>query len=291
MDPLFDAIDRAMESVRHRWPRTLFAVEITLWLLATAVAVGVAVLSGGAVPGIVLAVPSAALLIIVGMGGLDRVGWPVWPIGVLMPVLLAGLLAPLAQRFHDPFDWLAPIVVFLYAQIFLGAVGTADELYRRRPAPPAPLSPHSLDSPVPAAPEASAFTERRLLQVKILVATMVVIGSAQAAVSLSSDGYQPGNAVGASGFEGGVSCLALPMLLGVWWRRRGLAWYAVAVLPALFLLSLLPRSPEARWETVLSQGWIVVAATWQWRKAAVKPFWRDPPRPSPPPAWHPPRAS
>ncbi|MBB2946666.1 hypothetical protein FB565_006434 [Actinoplanes lutulentus] len=152
MDVLLDAVDRVLESLRHRWPRALFIIGVTLWLLSTAAAVAVTTLSGSLATGVVIAALPSALLIIVTVRGLDRLPWPTWPLGVALPVFLAGLVAPVAQRFEDPFDWLVPILVFLYAQIFLGTLAAADELKRRRSTQDSTMSPIGS----PAAPAAAA---------------------------------------------------------------------------------------------------------------------------------------
>jgi hypothetical protein len=275
MDVVFDTVDRALETVRRRWPVVLLAVGGILWVLATAAVVGATILMGARITALVLVALPTALLIVVAVRGLDRTRWPIWPWGVALPVFLAGLVPPQAPRFEETFDWLVPILVFVYAQVFLAVVTAGDELYRRRTSTPGP------DQEVPAM---SDFGERRILQTKLLVATLVIIGTSQAALDLGADNYAGDNQVGQSSFEYGISCVAVPMLVGVWWRLRGLAWYAVVVLPAVFALSLLPRTPEARWEAVLTQGWIVVAAAWQWGKAARKPFWPHPrTEPVPPP--------
>jgi hypothetical protein len=312
MDVLFDAVDRALETVRRRWPAALMAVGGILWVLATAAVVAVAVLNGALISGAVLIALPTILLVVVAVRGLDRTKWPFWLVGVALPVFLAGLVPPQAPRFAEPFDWVIPVLVFVYAQVFLAIVTAGDELYRRRTAPspaaaaPSPASPSAASPPASAAstsapsaspstsasasadgqawPELSDFGQRRVLQTKLLVATLVVIGASQAAVGMGVDSYTAGNATGRSGFEFGIACVALPMLIGVWLRVRGLAWYSVIVLPTVFALSLLPRTPDARWEAVLSQGWIVVAAAWQWGKAARKEFWRFPPAPPVPPA-------
>ncbi|MFC4063366.1 hypothetical protein [Actinoplanes subglobosus] len=260
MDVLFDTVDRALESARRRWPRTLFVVGAVLWGLVTVAVVGVALLDSSPVAGVLLCVPPAALLAVVVARGITRLRWPVWPVGVALPVFLAGLVAPQAARFPEPFDWLVPIVVFVYAQIFLGTVAAGDELFRQR----AGRTGKGRD-------RMSAIGRRRILQVKVLVATLVVLASSQLVVG---DDYAGDNAVGRTSFEYAFLCLSVPMFVGVWWRKPALAWYAVVVLPVVFALSLLPRTPEARWEALLAQGWIVVAAAWQWSRAAVKPFWR-----------------
>ncbi|GIE77982.1 hypothetical protein Aph02nite_39320 [Actinoplanes philippinensis] len=264
MDVLFDAVDRALESARRRWPATLFVLGAVLWVSATAAVVGVALLDSNPQAGAVLAVPPAALLAIVATRGITRLRWPVWLVGVALPVVLAGLVAPQAARFDDAYAWVIPVVAFVYAQIFLGTVAAGDELFRRRVGRTGKGRDHM-----------SAVGRRRILQVKVLVATLVVLVSSQIAVGVDGDTYAPGNQVGWSAFEYLFSCVSAPMFVAVWWRKPALAWYAVAVLPLVFALSLLPRTPEARLEAVLAQGWIVVAATWQWSRAAVKPFWRD----------------
>jgi hypothetical protein len=47
----------------------------------------------------------------------------------------------------------------------------------------------------------SAIGRRRILQVKVLVATIVVLASSQIPVGVGIDDYAPGNAVGWSTFE------------------------------------------------------------------------------------------
>ncbi|WP_433795665.1 hypothetical protein [Actinoplanes sp. CA-252034] len=263
MDVLFDAVDRALESARRRWPATLFVIGAVSWALATAAVVGVALLDDSPRAGAVLAVPPAALLAIVVARGVTRLRWPVWPVGVALPVVLAGLVAPQAARFPGEFSWVVPVVAFVYAQIFVGTVAAGDELFRRRAA----RTGKGRD-------RMSAVGRRRILQVKVLVATLVVLVSSQIAVGVGSGDHRSADQVGWSTFEFLFSCVSIPLFVGVWWRKPALAWFAAAVLPVIFALSLLPRSPEARGEAVLAQGWIVVAASWQWSRAAVKPFWR-----------------
>jgi hypothetical protein len=264
MDVLFDAVERLSESLRRRWPGAVLGVGLTLWLLVT-VAFGWAatVATGGPVTGIVLATPPAVLLSVTALRGIDRLPWPVWPLGVLLPVALAGIVAPQAPDFEPPFDLLAPVLLFVYTQIFLSTVAAADEVYRRRTAGPGRMGP---------------VGRRRLLQTRILVATLVVLGSTwvRSDPGLTAD---VGNVNGAQGFGYAFGCLSLPMFVGVWLRRHGLAWYAVAVLPTVFALSLVPRNPDGRWQALLAQGWIVFAATWWWGRAAVQPFWKWPPPP------------
>jgi hypothetical protein len=132
VDVLFDALDRAMESARRRWPTTLFVIGAVLWVLVTAALVGFALLDSNPTAGVVLAAPPAALLAIVVARGITRLRWPVWPVGVALPVMLAGLVAPQAARYDDVFRWVVPVVVFIYAQILLGTVAAGDELFRRR---------------------------------------------------------------------------------------------------------------------------------------------------------------
>lgn len=259
MDVLFDAVERLSEKVRRRWPKTLLTVGLILWALVTAAICWAATLmSGGPVTAIVLAGPPAALLILVGRKGIDRLVWPLWPLGVALPVFLAGVVTPQAPRFEEPFTWLAPVLIFIYAQIFLSTVATADEVHRRR---------------LPVAVAMGPVGRRRILQTKILVAMLVVFGTNQ---FRTDAGYDPAD-VGHQLFSVGFGCLGLPMVVGVWLRLRGLAWYAAGVLPVVFALSLLPRSPDARWQALLTQGWIVLTATWLWARAARQPYWKWPP--------------
>ena len=99
---VFDAVDRVLETLRERWPRTLLAVGLTLWSLATATIAGVYILGDGPSTGVLMVVLPVALLILIARRGIDRLPWPVWPLGVLLPVVLAGLLAPQAPRFAKP---------------------------------------------------------------------------------------------------------------------------------------------------------------------------------------------
>lgn len=258
MDVLLDAVERLSEKLRRRWPKSLLTVGLILWALVTAaICWAVTVMSGGPVTAIVLAAPPVALLIVVAFRGIDRLVWPLWPLGVALPVFLAGLVTPQAPNFEEPFTWLAPVLIFIYAQIFLSTVATVDELYRRRAAEAVPMGP---------------VGRRRILQMRVLVATLVVLGATQVR---SETGYSDED-TGRQLFEFGFACLGLPMFVGVWLRLRGLAWYAAGVLPAVFVLSLLPRSPDARWQALLAQGWIVLTATWLWARAARQPYWKWP---------------
>jgi hypothetical protein len=190
VDVLFDALDRAMESARRRWPTTLFVIGAVLWVLVTAALVGFALLDSNPTAGVVLAAPPAALLAIVVARGITRLRWPVWPVGVALPVMLAGLVAPQAARYDDVFRWVVPVVVFIYAQILLGTVAAGDELFRRR-----------VGRTGKGRALMSAIGRRRILQVKVLVATIVVLASSQIPVGVGIDDYAPGNAVGWSTFE------------------------------------------------------------------------------------------
>ncbi|MEU4690931.1 hypothetical protein [Actinoplanes sp. NPDC023714] len=275
MDVVFDAVDAALDRVRRRLPATLLGVGGVLWVLATAVFTWVALTEGNLGSGAALTVLPGTLLVMVAVRGLDRLRRPIWPLGVAPLVVLAGLMIPSVPP-SQPIEMVIPVVAFLYAQLFLAVVAAADELHRRRATRAGEQR-----------PAMTAIGRRRLLQTKILLATLVVLVLSQTAgdrISLENRvADQPGQAT----FEFLFSCFSIPMFVGIWWRRRGLAWYAAIALPAVFALSLLPRPPEALGEVILTQGWIIVAATWQWLKAARAPFWPHPPRPPRPPheAW------
>jgi hypothetical protein len=258
MDVVFDAVERLSEKLRRRWPRTVLTVGLILWALVTAtICWAVWFISGGPTAAVVVGVPPVALLIVVAARGIDRLVWPVWPLGVALPVFLAGMVAPQARTYDEPLDWLVPILIFVYAQIFLGTLATADLLYRRRAAAAAPMG---------------AVGRRRILQTKVLVATLVMLG---VSVLARDAGYDPDDR-GEGVLYLGFGCLGLPMFVGVWLRLRALAGYAAGVLPGVYLLSLLVRSPDERWPSLLAHGWIVLTATWLWVRAARVPYWKWP---------------
>jgi len=270
MDVLFDGLDRLIEAARHRFPVLTTALSLVVWCL---VAAGAAYVVGTQWPelGAALAVGPLFLLVVVGIWGLGRLGWPVWPLGVGTLVLVGGIFAPQAEQWNTAWGWLVSLLVFVYVQVFLGALVAVDELRRRRE--------HRRGREESPATDRTA--RRRVLQLKVLVATQLLVigtpvGDLQAGIDAMTKAGGPPDIVKIGAvlvLLVGTPTVFLLAFVGVFVRGRRLAFAVAIGILALSTIYLAVLPPASRSALVIEDGWLVLTTTYLWVKAATKWYW------------------
>jgi len=264
VDFLLDAADRAMAALRKRHPWALFWVSLGVWLPVLVFLV-LLTWSSGVWPLVVfVSLPTIALAVTVALRGLRRTWTPVWVIGAGTIVFLSGP----APQWWNPSDELHGLAIavgaFVYAQIYFGFLGVLDHFRIAR---------HTRTESV----EDARFRLRRMLQVRLAMATLVVVF---AATSDKTDSYPPVMPLGAL-----FGLCGVPMMLAVWTRVRTFAWAAAAALAVLALANvLLTFDTDARERTLIEYAWAELVAIYLWTKAARVWYWPLS-RPQPPPGY------
>ncbi|MEV6493022.1 hypothetical protein AB0M20_31025 [Actinoplanes sp. NPDC051633] len=274
MDFLLDAADRAMGALRKRHPRVMFAVALVLWLPVLVFLVLLTWASGVWPLVVLVSLPTIALTVTVALRGLRRTWTPVWALGAGAIVFLSGP----APQWWNPSDELHGLAIsvgaFIYAQIYFGFLGVLDHFWTAR---------HSRTESI----EDARFRLRRMLQVRLAMATLVVVF---AATSDKADAYPPVMPLGAL-----FGLAAIPIMIAVWTRVRTFAWAAAVALAVLSLGNLLLLFDAGARERALTEfAWAQVVAIYLWMKAARVWYWPLS-RPQPPPGypfpWPPPAAA
>ncbi|GLY02414.1 hypothetical protein Acsp01_27930 [Actinoplanes sp. NBRC 101535] len=257
MDFLLDVADRMMGELRRRYPWVLFGVAMALWL-PVLVFLTLLMHATGWWPLVVLvSVPTTVLAVSVAVWGLRDTWTTVWVVGTGAIVLLSG---PAPQWWNPPDDWHATAITigaFLYAQVYFGLLGVLHHFWTLR------------HPEVGAEAEAGErFRMRRMLQVRLALATLVVVFGA---TSGKTDDYPR---VMPMGFLFGL--VTLPMLVALWFRVRPLAWVSAALIVAALVPNLLLAPDEGSLQRMLIEyGWAQAVAIYLWIKAARVWYWPD----------------
>ncbi len=260
-----------MSALRKRRPWVMFGVALGLWLPIVGFLLALT-FSSGVWPLVVLvSVPTLALAVTVALRGLRRTWTFVWGIGAGAVVFLSG---PAVQWWNasDELHGLAiSLGAFIYAQIYFGFLGVLDHFWTAR---------HTRTESL----EDTRFRLRRMLQVRLALATLIVIAGA---TSDKADSYPP---VMPLGFLYGLC--GVPIMFAVWLRVRRFAWGAAATIAVLALLNILLLGllgdDGAQQRVVTEFGWAQVVAAYLWMKAARVWYWpvtKPPPPPGYPFPW------
>jgi hypothetical protein len=271
VDFLLDAADRAMGALRKRHPRVMFAVALAVWLPVLVFLVLLTWASGVWPLVVLVSLPTIALTVTVALRGLRRTWTPVWALGAGAIVFLSGP----APQWWNPSDELHGLAIsvgaFIYAQIYFGFLGVLDHFWTAR---------HARTESI----ENARFRLRRMLQVKLALATLIVIAGA---TSDKADAYPPAMPLG---FLFGVC--GVPIMVAVWLRIRRFAWGVAATIVLLALLNILLLGlvgDDGAQRRVLTEfGWAQVVAAYLWMKAARVWYWpitKPPPPPDYPFPW------
>jgi hypothetical protein len=263
VDFLLDAADRAMAELRRRHPRAMLGVALGVWLPVVAFLVALTV-AGGVWPLVVLvSVPTVALAATVAVRGLRRTWSWVWVVGTGTILIISGA----AVQWWIPSDELhgGAIAVgsFIYAQLYLGLLNVLDHHWIAR---------HTGTESI----EDARFRLRRMLQFRLLLATLIVVFGATSSRNDSYPQIMPWDVLF------GLSCM--PILSAAWLRRRPLAWLAAGTIALFALANILAVDDAARQRTLLELGWVQLAAIYLWIKAARVWYWPMPDRQPPPEA-------
>jgi hypothetical protein len=263
VDFLLDAADRAMAELRRRHPRVMLAVALGVWLPVLAFLVALTVV-GGVWPLVVLAsVPTVALAVTVAMRGLRRTWSSVWVAGTGTILIVSGAAV---QWWIAPDELHGAVITlgsFIYAQVYLGLLNALDHHWVAR---------HTATESV----EEARFRLRRMLQFRLLLATLIVVFGATSSRNDSYPQIMPWDVLF------GLCCM--PILVAAWVRLRPLAWLAAGTIALLALANILAIDDAARQRTLLELGWVQLVAIYLWIKAARVWYWPIPDRLPPPKA-------
>lgn len=253
VDFLLDVADRLMGELRRRHPWVLFGVALALWLPVLVFLV-LLTREAGVWPLVVLvSVPTIVLGVTVAARGLRRTWTPVWVVGTGTIVLLSGP----APQWWNPSDELHGTAIsvgaFLYAQVYFGLLGVLDHFWVQR---------HSGTEP-----EADRrFRMRRMLQVRLALATLVVVFGA------TSDRTDEYPRVMPLGFLFGL--FLVPLLTALWIRVRPLAWISAALIVLTAAVNLyVAQDTGSAARTLTEFGWAQAVAIYLWIKAARVWYW------------------
>jgi hypothetical protein len=271
VDVLFDGLDQVMDAARRRFPVALTALSLVAWGLVAAAG---SYLFGAEslVLGTALAAGPVILLFAVAVWGIGRLRWPAWPLGVSTLVLFGGIFAPQAEQWQTEHGWAVSLLVFVYVQVFVGALVAVDELRSRRER----RRGHEGDG---ARTERTA--RRRVLQLKVLVATQLLaigtpLGDLPAGVNAIAERGGPADIVKVGAVV--VLFVATPTVfllafVGVFARGKALATATAVGILALFAIYLAVLPPASRTSLVVEDGWLVLTAAYLWIKAATHWYW------------------
>jgi hypothetical protein len=220
--------------------------------------------------GVALAAGPVILLVMVAIWGIGRLRWPVWPLGVSTLALVGGVYAPQAEHERSPWTWVISVLVFIYVQVFLGALAAVDELHRRR----------EQRRGREESPETDRTARRRVLQLKLLVATQLLafgspVGDLQAGIDAMSRPGGPGIVkIGAVlVLLLGTPTVFLLAFVAVFVRRRRLATAVAIGITALSTVYLAVLPPAGRSALIVEDGWLVLTTAYLWFKAGSKWYW------------------
>ncbi|GAB4103008.1 hypothetical protein GCM10028790_20270 [Micromonospora taraxaci] len=296
-----DALERAMDRLRHRWPLQFTVAGAGGWALVVITYFVLVYENYGDFVQHFMFIGILPLLLLgtVAVWGLDRVPWPVWPCGVT-PLVVGATAAPSNPSRSLIVSTVITVMVFVYAQLFLLTLQSVDVLRARRlglvgPMPPPRVHPGRLGrvldllrlppetGPMPP----STRQRRRLLQVKVLISVVVLY------FTFNNIPLVPIRSVRSGAMQTTVPQPVLlgelvmifffPLIIGAILRSFWVAWGATVALPTIFGLGLWVMDPADRPRALLETGWLVLVTTWFWARAATADYWRR--KPEEVPSW------
>jgi hypothetical protein len=230
----------------------MLAVALSVWLIVLLFLVALTLSSGVVALVVLVSLPTVLLCVVVALRGLRRAWTWVWVLGTGTVLLISG---PAVQRWlpSDELHGLAiAIGAFVYAQVYFALLGVLDHFWIAR-------------QKREESDDEARFRLRRMLQVRLLLATLVVVFGA---TSSRNDGYPQVMPLGVLfGFCG------VPILVGAWARWRPVAWWSAATIAVIALVNLLPGDSGVRQQTLLQYGWAELVAVYLWVKAARVWYW------------------
>ncbi|PWR08973.1 hypothetical protein DKT68_13335 [Micromonospora acroterricola] len=134
---MMDVVEHAMDRLRHRWPLHFTVAGAVAWLLVIVTYLILALkVSGGTdeLLGLLafFGIPPLLLLGTVVVWGVDRVPWPVWPVGVA-PLVGAAGGAPTSPSQSLVVSTVTSVMAFVYAQLILLTLQSVDVLRATTP--------------------------------------------------------------------------------------------------------------------------------------------------------------
>jgi hypothetical protein len=286
MDLLFDGLDQLMEAARRRFPVAVAAVALVLWGVLAAGSGYLLVTEGLAIGAALVSAGPVVLLLWTGACGIGRIPRPVWRICAGTLVVVGGLILPQLSPPSPTYRLALAVASFVYVQVFLGLLVSVDELTRTRV---------RRRSDRDDRPEPTQRGHRRVLQLRVLLATLLVavltdLGEPRDYAERTAD---PG---GGPPFllKAAILLVLVLAFVGVFRRGRILAATVAAGLLAAFALDAYLLDPGARTTLITQHGWLVLSTSYLWGRAATRPYWPselEPPTSpdahgwTPPPQW------
>jgi hypothetical protein len=249
LDAFFDGLEKLMDELRERWPRTTFWVIVALWSLAAAVPTTGAALTGAGWFSILIPL---APLIVIGLtywGGVEWIPTWLWVSALTVWALLPGGLASAGPKEGAAKDATAAFL-FCYGQLLV-AVLTAICVRRG----------FSVKAP---------FAQLRLMRLRLVAAAFPL------AVSFRTESSPPESSRPVQG--AGWHALAWLVVFATVMAACALPGPRKALVAALAIAGgawaiLAHAAPDDRWAQVGENGWLWATGCYQWLRASRQDFW------------------
>jgi hypothetical protein len=248
LDVLTDALEKLIDALRERWPRTMFWTVVVLWSAAAALPTAGAALTGAGWFSALIPLAPLVVIVLTWWRGVAWIPTPVWVAALTVWALLPGGLTYAKSR-DDAVNAGITVFLFCYGQLLVALLRAI--CVRRR---------FSLHSP---------FVQLRLMRLRLVAAAFPL------AYSFRAD---PGGAPSGRAWH----ALAVPVVLAMALAACAFPSQRKALLAAIAVAAgawavVASSDPHDRWQAVAENGWLWVTGCYQWLRASRQEFWhRDP---------------
>lgn len=118
LDAFFDVLEKLIDKLRERWPRTMFWTVAALWTAAAAIPTAGATLTGAGWFSALIPLAPLVVIALTYAGGVEWIPTPVWVAALAVWALLPGGLAAAGPQSGTAKDWTA-VFLFCYGQLLV----------------------------------------------------------------------------------------------------------------------------------------------------------------------------
>lgn len=244
LDVLTDALEKLVDALRERWPRTMFWTVVVLWSAAAALPTAAAALTGAGWFSALIPLAPLVVIVLTWWRGVASIPTPVWVAALTVWALLPGALT-YAKPKDDAVNAGITVFLFCYGQLLVALLRAI--CVRRR---------FSLQAP---------FVELRLMRLRLVAAAFPLAYSFRGDPAASSG----------RGWHAVAVPLVLTMALAAcaFPSRRKALLAAIAVAAGAWAV-VAHSEPHDRWSELAENGWLWATGCYQWLRTSRQDFWR-----------------
>lgn len=244
LDTFFDGLEKLVDTLRERWPRTMFWTIAALWSAAAAIPTIGAALTGAGWFSILIPFAPLVVIVLTYWNGVEWIPTPVWVAALAVWALLPGGLATAGPQSGTAKDGTA-VFLFCYGQLLV-ALLTAICAQRG----------FSVKTP---------FARLRLMRLRLVAAAFPLAYSFKVKPT--------GPEVGRGWHESAWLFVTATVLAACALPGTRKALVAAAAIAGGAWAVLAHADPHERWDQLGENGWLWATGCYQWLRASRQDFW------------------